>query len=83
MKKMLKHFSGQIGWFGAFATLGAYFLVSFAIVDARSLNYQLLNLSGAVGLGTICYFKKTYQPLFVNIVWGLIAVFAILDILFI
>lgn len=81
MKKFIQNFSGGIGWYGALATLGAYFLVSFSLVDGKSVPYQLLNLTGAIGLGTICYFKKTYQPLFVNIVWAIIAIFALINIL--
>ncbi|MBP7832888.1 MAG: hypothetical protein KA035_03905 [Candidatus Levybacteria bacterium] len=70
-----------IGWYGALATLSAYFLVSFEIVSPRDLQYQLLNLSGAIGLGTICYVRRTYQPLFVNIIWSLIAILALVNIL--
>lgn len=69
-----------IGWYGALATLSAYFLVSFGIMGPRDLPYQLLNLSGAIGLGTICYVKRTYQPLFVNIIWAFIAVLALINI---
>ena len=69
-----------IGWYGALATLSAYFLVSFGIMGPRDLPYQLLNLSGAIGLGTICYVKRTYQPLFVNIIWAAIAVLALINI---
>lgn len=71
-----------IGWCGAAASLLAYFLVSFGILGPKDLRYQLLNLGGALGLGFICYFKRTYQPLFVNTVWAAIAVLAIIDILF-
>lgn len=70
-----------VGWYGALATLSAYFLVSFGLANPQDLRYQLLNLTGAVGLGTICYFKKTYQPLVVNIIWGIIAIIAIFLIL--
>ena len=71
-----------VGWYGALATLSAYFMVSFGYASPRDMNYQLLNLSGAIGLGIICYFKRTYQPLFVNIVWSAIAILAIVNILF-
>lgn len=71
-----------VGWYGAVAELAAYFLVSFAVVKPNSLEYQLLNLSGAIGLGTICYYKKAYQPFFVNVIWALIAIAGITDLLF-
>lgn len=79
---MNKRVVNILGWYGAFATLGAYFLVSFSILGPKDLPYQILNFTGAVGLATICYFKRTYQPLFVNIVWLTIALFALISIIF-
>ena len=81
-QKQKKKIENTIGWCGAAATLVAYFLVSFSILDGRSLLYQILNLSGAIGLGTICYFKRTYQPFVVNVIWATIAVLAIFNIVF-
>ena len=69
-----------VGWYGAIATLCAYFLVSFEIMGPKDLRYQLLNLTGAIGLGIICKYKKTYQPLVVNIIWAAIALLAIANI---
>lgn len=83
MKKFFKNYGDAIGWLGAIASLAAYFSVSFGLLHPRDLSYQLLNLAGAVGLGTICYFRRTYQPFVVNLIWGVIAVLAIVNILFI
>lgn len=69
------------GWYGALATLSAYMLISFAILKPLDVKYQFLNLTGSIGLGLICYYKRTYQPLFVNIVWGIIALLAIANII--
>lgn len=76
----MQKFANVLGWYGAIATLCAYFLVSFGIMGPKDLKYQILNLTGAIGLATICYFKRTYQPLFVNIIWAAIAVLAIINI---
>lgn len=70
------------GWYGVVAVLSGYLLISFAVLDPFDLSYQLLNLSGSIGLGLICYYKRTYQPLFVNIVWGIIAILAVINIVF-
>lgn len=78
----MKKYSNIFGWYGAIATLSAYFLISFAILHPKDLSYQILNLSGAIGLGIVCYYKKTYQPLFVNIIWAGIAILAIVGIVF-
>lgn len=69
-----------LGWYGAVAELSAYILVSAGILYPQHLAYQLLNLTGAIGLGAICYHKRTYQPLFVNAVWFVIAVIEITNI---
>jgi hypothetical protein len=87
MAKKEKHWQTRkivnlIGWYGAIATLTAYFLVSFEIVGPKNLTYQILNLSGAIGLGIICDYKKTFQPLFVNTIWAIIALVSIINIVF-
>lgn len=79
-KKFSSQVENLIGWAGAACTLIAYLMVSFGLMHPKELTYQVLNLAGAIGLGTICYFKKTYQPLFVNIIWASIAALAILNI---
>lgn len=79
---MSKTLANVLGWIGAGTELLAYFLVSFSLVGPKDLSYQILNLIGAIGLGTICYFNRTYQPFFVNIVWGLIALLAVSNIVF-
>jgi len=78
----IKLFFNTVGWYGAIATLTAYMLISFGVLKPLDLRYQILNLSGAIGLGLICYYKRTYQPLFVNIVWSFIAILALINILY-
>lgn len=78
----MKKFVNILGWYGAVATLSAYFLVSFSIAGPKDLIYQILNLSGALGLASICYYKRTYQPLFVNLIWSVIAFLALINIIF-
>lgn len=70
------------GWYGTVAIVGAYALVSFSILQSNSLVYQLLNLTGAVGIVTVSLYKKVYQPGVLNIIWTIIALVAILKILF-
>jgi hypothetical protein len=80
-RERIQVFFNLVGWYGAVAVLGGYVLISFSVLQPLDLTYQLLNLSGSIGLGLICYYKRTYQPLFVNIVWGIIALLAIVNIL--
>ena len=81
-KSQKNNFIESIGWLGAAASLSAYFLVSFGILEGKDLKYQLLNVCAALGLGAVCYYKRTYQPFFVNVIWGIVAVLAIANIVF-
>ena len=69
-----------IGWYGAAAILLAYALNSFQVIDSGSLPYQILNLSGAIGIITISLAKGAKQPAVLNIVWAFIALVAITKI---
>ncbi len=70
-----------IGWTGTILVILAYVLVSFKVLAADNLIYQLMNLFGAIGVITISLVKKVYQPVVIQIVWILVAVFALLHIL--
>ncbi len=39
-----------IGWYGTVAIVGGYALNSFNIIGSNSLLYQILNLTGAIGI---------------------------------
>ena len=70
-----------LGWYGLGAVVFAYGTVSLAIISPASLLYQLLNLSGAFGLGAVAFVKRAYQNGVLNIVWALIAIVAMLRVL--
>lgn len=74
-------FAEMAGWYGIVAILGAYFLVSFSVIDSDSALYQLLNLSGALGVIWISVVKGVGQTVVLNIVWALIAIAALLKLL--
>jgi uncharacterized membrane protein len=69
-----------LGWYGVIAIISAYALVSFSVFSATSIWYQLLNATGAIGIAVISFRKQTYQPGILNIVWALIALFAMVRI---
>lgn len=70
-----------IGWYGAVAILLAYALNSFQAVSPDSLVYQLLNLTGALGIVAVSYVKKARQPAALNAVWAVVALVAIAQII--
>ena len=65
------------GWYGIVAILLAYFLVSFEFLSVTSAWYPVLNGTGALGMITVSFSKKAYQPAFVNVFWFLFAVAAL------
>ena len=73
----MKTFIEIYGWYGALAIIAAYALVSFSLIQPTSLTYQTLNVTGALGI-----YKKAYQPGILNMVWAIIAVVAIMKLLF-
>ncbi len=68
------------GWYGVLAILTGYALLSFEVVDSHTLAFQLLNLTGALGIIAIAAYKGVAQSIVVNIVWSVIAVIAIVNI---
>ena len=78
MKKIIELF----GWYGVIAIVLAYALVSFSILKSTDLAYQLLNITGAMGIIVDSFYKRDYQPVILNIIWMLIALAVILKILF-
>ncbi len=70
-----------LGWYGLIAIVLAYGTVSLSFASPNSLAYQFLNLSGAVGLGLVAFAKRAYQNGVLNVVWGAIAVVALIHLI--
>jgi hypothetical protein len=69
-----------IGWYGTVAIVGAYFLNSFSVLEAKSALYQVLNTTGAIGIVAVSYRKKAYQPMVLNVIWTLIGAIALISL---
>lgn len=65
------------GWYGMTALIIAYAFVSFNILAANGVVFQLLNLTGSVGLIIDAISKKIIQVALLNVFWGLIAIIII------
>jgi hypothetical protein len=68
------------GWYGAIAIVLAYALVSFKAIPASGYIYQVLNLTGSIGVVIISVVKRAQQPAALNIVWAIIALVAIIGL---
>jgi len=80
MNKRKHKFAEIYGWYGAGAILLAYALLSFKVIHSNSYVYQLLNLTGAVGIVVISIYKKDRQVIALNTVWTIVAAIAIVGL---
>jgi hypothetical protein len=67
-----------LGWIGMFLILLAYFLVSFNKLKINDARYQIINLAGAAGLGAHVLYQKAWAGVTLEVIWALIAIFALL-----
>ena len=65
------------GWYGAIAMLAAYTLYSLGIFQAGSIWFQVLNLTGAIGIVTVSIYKKAWQVVVLNLAWAGVAAYSL------
>lgn len=70
-----------LGWYGTVAIVMAYALVSFKFINSDGFVYQILNLTGAIGLLIISVIKRVRQTAILNIFWALIAALTLIGLL--
>lgn len=69
-----------IGWIGSFEVVAAYALISSHKLTAKSIVYQLLNLTGGIFLIINTVYYGSYPSTFINVVWMVIAIGALYKI---
>ncbi len=69
-----------LGWIGSVEVIVAYALNSYQKIKSDSLAFQLLNLTGALFLIINSIYKEAYPFTFINTVWSIIAIAAIIGI---
>jgi hypothetical protein len=70
-------FINALGWYGVIAIVGAYALANFDVIGVHDLSYQLLNLTGSIGILIEAFSKKDYQPAVLNLIWAAIGIVAL------
>jgi hypothetical protein len=70
-----------LGWIGSIAVVAAYGLNSYQKIKSDSIAFQLLNLTGAILLIINSIYKQAYPFTFINSVWSVIAIAAIVGII--
>ncbi|MEO6110075.1 MAG: hypothetical protein ABIP50_03650 [Candidatus Saccharimonadales bacterium] len=73
-------FAEFCGWYGMIALIFAYFLVSFSWTSGDGIVYQVLNLTGGIGLLIVAASKRVVQSVILNFFWAFIGVIAIVRI---
>lgn len=73
-------FAEIAGWYGTAAILTAYILTSFSIISGDGIVFQILNLTGALGIIAIAAYKRVRQSIVLNVVWSVVAIVAIVNI---
>lgn len=69
-----------IGWIGSFALILAYALNSYQKIKSDSYGFLSLNLVGALCLIAYTAFYSVYANTFLNIVWVIIAIPALIKL---
>ena len=64
------------GWYGAVALLLAYTLLSLSVIE-KGVLYQLLNFTGATGVGIAALTRRSYQATVLEFVWAAVALFSL------
>jgi hypothetical protein len=70
-----------LGWIGSILVIAAYGLNSYQKIKSDSLAFQLMNLVGGILLIINSIYKEAYPFTFINTVWVIIAIPALIRIL--
>ncbi len=90
MKKTEQHikhlprnqFAEIYGWLGSMLILSGYALLTLGLINGNSPMYHLMFLIGSLGLAIVTYRHRAYQSFIVNVFFSLLALVAIIRILY-
>ncbi len=70
-----------VGWTGMILILLAYILLNFKVIDTESMIYLSFNVIGSCGIIVHSLKRKDYQPVILNVIWALVALFILISLL--
>lgn len=70
-----------LGWIGSVAVIAAYGLNSYQKIKSDSYLFLILNLIGGVFLIVYSFYYTAYANTFINVVWVIIAVPALIKLI--
>lgn len=77
---MNPYFYSIIGWIGMILIILTYFLLSNKRLVPKSINYNLLNAIGGIGVLVSSIYAKLWLAIVFSIFWIVIAVYSIYKI---
>jgi hypothetical protein len=75
-------FINILGWFGAVLVVLAYYMLVTKHVKVNSYTYELMNFFGAVFVGANVFYLSAWPSLFIQVVWGIIAILGLYKLIF-
>jgi hypothetical protein len=73
-------FINILGWIGSVEVLAAYGLNSYQKIKSDSILFYVLNLTGGLLLIVYSVYKEAFPNAFINIVWVIIALVALMKV---
>jgi hypothetical protein len=73
-------FIEALGWYGVIVVVLAYAAISMSLLSAQGFWYQFFNFTGSAGVAIQTYYRRDMQPFWLNLVWALIALVALISI---
>ena len=70
-----------LGWIGSLEVVAAYGLNSYQKIKSDSLLFYVLNITGGILLIVYSVYKAAYANTFINIVWVIIAIPALIKVM--
>ena len=70
-----------LGWVGSVAVILAYGLNSYQKLRSNSIIFYLLNIVGGIFLIVYSLYKEAFANTFINIVWVVVAIPALIKVL--
>jgi len=64
----------SLGYIGTIFTITAYFLLERRKINSTGIIYPILNLIGAILLGSVGLYNKSSSIVFVNLCWFFISI---------
>jgi len=70
-----------LGWYGVIAVVLAYAAVSASLLSPQGFWYQFFNFTGSAAVAIQTWYRRDMQPFWLNLVWAIIALAALVPIL--